>query len=76
MRLEYAKYLAELLAPGAALREAIDEVRREIEGRSSRLVALNLSLPEDLAKAQALQGEIRGGLSALDRLEELISDAS
>lgn len=62
------------LLDGGALRLALDEVKAEFESRSKLLVSLDLEDPDGSAKARKLQGEIRGGLQALELLEELIHD--
>lgn len=73
---ENARFLKELLAPGAALEEVLGVVLAEVESRSSRLVSFDLFDPEALNKARTLQGEIKGGILAVERLKEIINEAA
>lgn len=73
---ENARVLQDLLGRNGALAEALGEVREEFESRASMLINLDLESPEEAPKARKLQGEIRGGLQVLDRIEELINERS
>lgn len=75
MTREDARVLKDLLGKGS-LGQALDILREEFSARTGHLLSKNLRDPEELAEAQALQGEIKGGLGALDRLEELIHETS
>lgn len=74
MTQEQARLLREQLEPGASLALALELLSTEIESRSMMLVGFELTHAEGLAKAQALQGEIRGGQLAVERLKDLINE--
>jgi len=59
---------------GGALRQALDIVREEMESRSTHLINQDFETPEGLNEARKLQGQIKGGLIVLDRIEELIRE--
>ena len=76
MSREDAERILDMLKKGGSLAEVFDQVEAELKSRSEVLVTLDLESEDSLAKARKLQGEIKGGLAALDRIKEIVTDVS
>ena len=71
---ELAGHLSGLLSPGGALEVLFSIFEDEISSRAQQLAGLDLEGEDSLRQARKIQGEIRGGLQALERLKEIISE--